>query len=296
MRNQLLFALARGIWAIEPRLAAQYRPIAEAILRGENVLGLVPTAEGYSETDEEIKMKLKMMQFVSGTTFSHSTFNDINKAPKGSVAVTPLSGVVMKHNFCGAPGTKTLAAWMQEADDNNNIIGHILKVDSGGGSVDGTLDFAESIKSLNKPVVTFIDGMMASAAYWAGSSGKHIMAGNAICETGSIGTYFSFMDDSEANKAAGLNDITVYATDSTEKNIDVREAIKGNLEPLQARVDRYNDAFLSAVKKNRYGKGLNTEKTLKGQLHMTDDAIKFGLVDSMGSFQDAINKVVQLTK
>ena len=304
MRNQLLYSLARGIWAMEPRMASQYRPIAEAILRGESVLGLTPTAEGYNETDSEIQMKLKMMSFAfsgdacgnASTSFAHSTFNDINKAPKGSIAVTPLKGVVMKDNFCGSPGTSTLSSWMKEADQNQNIIGHILKVSSGGGSVDGTLDFAESIKTLNKPVVTFVDGMMASAAYWAGSSAKHIMAGNALSEVGSIGTYFSFTDTTEADKMQGLNDITVYATDSTEKNIDVREAIKGNTAPLQARVDKFNEAFMSAVSRNRYGKGLDKQNTLKGQLHMTSDALKYGLIDSVGSFQDAINKVVQLTK
>ncbi len=297
MRNAFLFQIAKGIWFIEPTAAAQYRPLVEAIMRGESVKGLMPSAENYNESDSELQMKLKMCSFVSAkNAYAHSTTKDINKAPSGSVAITPLSGVVMKDNFCGSPGTKTLTSWMQEADQNQNIIGHILHVDSPGGSVDGTMDFSESIKTLNKPVVTFVDGMMASAAYWAGSSGKHIMAANPINEIGSIGTYFSFDDYTEADKAAGIKNITVYATKSTEKNIDVREAVKGNTTPLQARVDRYNEAFLNSVIRNRHGKGLNQSQTLKGQLLMTEDAINSGLIDSMGSFQDAINKVIKLSK
>ena len=232
---------------------------------------------------------------MASSPFTHSTFKDISKAPKGSIAITPLTGVIMKDNFCGAPGTDTLSSWMQEADQSSNIIGHILNINSPGGSPDGAIGFSESIKSLNKPVVTFVDGMMASTAYWCGSGAKHIMAANPINEIGSIGTYFSMQDDTQANEMAGLKDITVYATQSTEKNIDVRQAIAGNIQPLQARVDRYNDAFLGGVTRNRYGKGLNKEQTLKGQLMMTPEAIQNGLIDSMGSFQDAINKVIQLT-
>lgn len=297
MRNSLLLQICKGIWAIEPYSATKYKVVADAILRGENVEGLILQSENYNQNDSDLEMKMKMMSFkMASDTYTHSTYKDISKAPKGSVAVTPLSGVVMKDDFCGSPGTKTLSRWMQEADQNQNIIGHILHVDSPGGGVDGTMDFSESIKSLNKPVVTYVDGMMASAAYWAGSGAKHIMAANSINEIGSIGTYFSMQDDTQANEMAGLKDITVYATKSTEKNIDTREAIKGNLMPLQARVDAFNEAFLQSVIRNRHGKALNQKETLKGQLMMSQDAISNGLIDSIGNFQDAINKVIQLSK
>jgi len=305
MITSLILQLSRGIWFIEPSAAEAYKPIVQAILRGEKIdlTALLPKSQTEKEYRDE-EMKKNFMQFVCISNSAVSTWGDISKAPKGSVAVTPLKGVVMKNNYCGAPGTKTLTNWMQEADQNSNIIGHLLHVDSPGGSADGTMDFSESIKSLNKPVVCFSDGMMASAAYWAGSGCKHIMASNTLNQIGSIGTYLTLTDWSGADAQDGIKEVDVYATKSTEKNKEYRDAMEfiqsdgkaGSLDPIKKRIDVFNEAFLNGVSKNRYGKSLDKENTLKGQLHFTNEALQYGLIDSVGTFSDAINKVIQLTK
>lgn len=299
MPSTLILQLARGIWAIEPSHAEAFKPVVHAILNGNKVdfSSLMPNALDDSEEESEESMKRKNKFFVFASSPSiHSTYNKIEDAPRGSVAVTPLRGVVMKNNYCGAPGTKTLNSWMQEADKNENIIGHILYIDSPGGSVDGTMDFSESIKSLNKPVVAYVDGLMASAAYWIGSSAKHIMASNSLNQIGSIGTYITLTDWSGYDERVGIKEISIYATKSTEKNIEYREALKGNESLMKAKLDVFNEAFLKGVTKNRFGKSLDKENTLKGQLHFSEDAIKYGLIDSIGSFSNAVQLVSKLTK
>lgn len=299
MISNLILQIARGIWAIEPNAAEAYRPIVQAILKGESTNGLMPLVElkeDFSKNQQPFFVNTMDECGSKMTASIHSTFDDIKAAPRNSVAITPLTGVVMKNDFCGSPGTKTLNSWMKEADSNENIIAHVLYVDSPGGSVDGTMDFSESIKTLNKPVVAFADGLMASAAYWIGSSAKHIMASNKLNQIGSIGTYITLTDWSKHDEMNGIRDIEIYATKSTEKNIEYREALKGNEDLMKQRLDVFNEAFLSGVKRNRFGKSLNADNTLKGQLHFSSEALQYGLIDSIGTFEDAVNKAISLTK
>lgn len=299
MISTLLLQLAKGIWFIEPTYAEAYKPVVSAILRGEKdgLSALMPNNETSQEEDERI-MKERNVFFVSANSpFAYDKYTTLDKAPRGSIAVTPVRGAVMKNDYCGSPGTKTLNNWMREADQHPNITGHIIYIDSPGGSADGTMDFSESIKGLNKPVVAFSDGLMASAAYWIGSSAKHIMASNSLNEIGSIGTYMTLYDWSGYDEKMGVKEISVYATKSTEKNIEFKEALKGNTDPLRTRmIDPFNEAFLKSVTRNRHGKALDKENTLKGQLHLTADALAYGLIDSVGTFNDAVQLVNKLAK
>lgn len=302
MLSSLILQISRGIWFIDPKAADAYKPIVQAILHGKEINhNLLPKAQIDEETGE-LKNTLKFVAAVKGQPYS--IYNDMSKAPAGSIAVTPVKGVLMKDNYCGAPGQQTLSQWMHEADENPNVIGHILDTDTPGGSANGNMDFDNSVKSLNKPVVAFVNGMCASAGVWSVSGAKHIMAANSLCQVGSIGTYQTIQDWTGYDAANGIKEMDVYATASTKKNIEYRQAQeflatdgkKGSLDPLIAQIDVFNNAFMDAVQRNRYGKSLNKDKTLNGQFMFAQDAIDCGLIDSIGSFAQAINKVNQLSK
>ncbi len=80
------------------------------------------------------------------------------------------------------------------AASNPNIAAIVLQIDSPGGEVSGTQQLADVIKSVQKPVVAFVDGMMASAALWIGSAADEIIASTPQDIIGSIGTMMSFGD------------------------------------------------------------------------------------------------------
>lgn len=299
MASSLLLNIARGVWFIEPKAAEAYRPVVEALLSGksEGINLLMPKTE-LDEVSNEERMQKRFCGYLSGSdSNSINEYSSIESAPDNSIAMVRLTSVVMKNDFCGSPGTATLSKWMQRDDANPKIAGHIIFVDSPGGSPDGTLNFAETIKSLSKPVVVYVDGMAASAAYWIASAGKYIMASNPLCEIGSIGTYITLTDYREYYKKNGINEVVIYATKSTEKNIEYRKAIDGDTKPIiENMLDPFNEQFLMAVKRNRFSRNLNQDKTLNGQLYLTDNAIKYGLIDGTGTLKDAMDMVYKLSK
>lgn len=281
--------MLRGAWAIEPTAAEAYKPLVYALLSGRTVdlNALMPAR------------KSPARNIVSASSASLVRYNDyagFSQAPKNSVAVIELHDVVMKYDFCGSYGTRSLMQQVAEADANPNIKGILLSIDSPGGEVNGTFDFTTTIKAAKKPVVTFSHGMMASAAYEIGSAADHVMLSNDGVMVGSIGTMITLEDWRGWMEKEGIKAHTIYATASTHKNATYSDALDGNYDSIRAELlDPINEQFLATVRKNRYGKGLKKE-TLTGKVYLGSNAIGMGLADSMGTADDAVNWILQHSK
>jgi len=205
------------------------------------------------------------------------------------IAIIPISGPLMKSDYCGALGTASLRQLTQMAANTASVRSIIFIIDSPGGTVDGTQSFADTIKSTGKQTIAYVDGMMCSAAYWIGSCCDKIFASTNTDIIGSIGTMCSLTDNTEAMKARGMVLREYYATASTDKNKMFSDAKGGDGKALIAEMlDPMNDMFLSTVQSNRVG--LNKE-TLTGKTYLSDKAQSLGLIDGIHSFEQVISSV-----
>lgn len=310
MISTLLLQLVRGVWLMEPNSASAYFPVVKAILSNSqvNLNSLIPQnnaqqigakeyGDWHAASDRYNREGKCMALQMESNMVRPSYYYGFDKAPKNSISLIPVHDVIMKYDNCGSPGTTTLARWLTEADQHPNIIGHIISIDSPGGSANGTSDFSSLILSLEKPVVVYCHGMMCSAAYWIGSSGRELIISNNTAVVGSIGTYLTLEDWSAALEAEGIKVHEIYATKSKDKNADVREAFAGNYKPiLEDIIDPINESFLSAVKKNRYGKGMKANEVLTGKVFTGQAAIDVGLVDKIGTLADAVKSIQKFSK
>lgn len=216
---------------------------------------------------------------------------------KNGVMVLPVNGPLMKYTECGVPGTSNMLVSLNEALADPNVEAIVLQIDSPGGTVDGTKVFADAIKASTKPVVAFVDGLMASAAMWIGSSASEIVASTNHDIVGSIGTMMQWMDFTEAYKAKGIKIHSATATESSDKNKMFSDATAtGNYtELITTMLDPVNNDFLGAMKNNRAGKiDLSKENVLTGKIYMAKEAIKYGLVDKIGTLDMAIKRAKTL--
>ena len=120
--------------------------------------------------------------------------------------------------FCGPAGTKDLQRRLERYKKDSNCIGVVMDIDSGGGQVSGTAEFYDYVKNYSKPVVSYTDGMMCSAAYYIASPSDHIVGNSRLDCVGSIGVMISFLDPTGMYLKKGATIINEYATKSTEKN------------------------------------------------------------------------------
>jgi signal peptide peptidase SppA len=219
----------------------------------------------------------------------------------GEVQLVRIEGPVMKYSYCGSLGMEQLQQGIRAANADPTIKSIVLLIDSPGGTVDGTHNLAREVKASKKPVVSFVNGMMCSAAYWIGSSASEIIADDANngynATIGSIGTMAMWKDKSKAEEAAGIKTHIVFATKSKRKGAFSQEANSGNYERLITELDNLNETFLSSVKQNRGSRlKMEEEDVLEGDVYDAKAALKHGLIDKIGNLQYAIKRSLQLAK
>lgn len=179
MRNPYIYsAILKGKWAIEPGLMNSLQPVVTGLF-DKNMI------TSFDEDKPELNINIigidgtRLTINATGPNKEGSMFDS---APKGSVAVIPIKGVMLKEDTMCDYGTSTLSSIMLEAVAHENISALLLSIDSGGGAVDSIAPLSFAIakaKAANMPVVVLSD-MAASAAYYVASFADHIMADNNI--------------------------------------------------------------------------------------------------------------------
>ncbi|MBS9773818.1 MAG: S49 family peptidase [Tenacibaculum sp.] len=281
-----LFSLLNGKWFIESNYKDSILPLLYAILK---------KGDFSVEVKEPKKVHYLISHNANGTVkaLANSKVSSNQKEP--FVAVIPVKNPIYKYSqFCGPMGTKDMMGLMSSYGNNPNCTGIVLDIDSGGGQVAGTAEFYDFIKSFEKPVVAYTDGMMCSAAYYIGSASNHIIANKRCDAIGSIGTVISFVDFRGYYEKQGAKVITAYATKSTDKNKNFEDLLAGKPENYIKNVlDPITEDFHKDMKSAR--PNLNDD-VLSGATYKADKSLELGLIDEIGTLETAIDKVISLSK
>ena len=212
------------------------------------------------------------------------------------INVIALRSVLTKHDQeCGPRGTRTQASRLLSADSNASVLGHILIVESGGGQVIAVPEMTEAMQQCTKPIVVWVDGISASAAYYISCYAKEIIASRDTDIIGCIGTMLVWegrKSKSEENQDGDVQ-VTIYADGSENKNSEFVAAINEfNFKPAQDRIlNPINAKFKADVLSQR---PLVTEEQLTGSTYTAGEVVGT-LVDSIGNFDFAISRILQLS-
>lgn len=275
--NLLFRSILGRPWAIDPRFVEANAQFISNMLSSGQIIQL-----------PEMKFSEHYVVGASGLRSNSS----INNAPKGSIAVIEVRGPMMKNDQdCGPAGTASITNWIRQADSNPNIDGIVLVTDTPGGTVDGTEEMGRTIASVKKPIVGFVDGLAASAGYWIVSQTDEIIVSGKTSEVGSIGVMASWADLKPVMEKAGIKFHEVYATKSADKNKSFRDALQGDYQVLISELDSINTVFESTVRK---GRAKVKDEVFTGKLYFSEDAKKLGLIDSIGTMDDAVKAIQRI--
>jgi protease-4 len=215
------------------------------------------------------------------------------------VAVIPIQGTVQKRGGYCSLGTKDLVAQLNAANRDPEIAAIVLDIDSPGGQVDGTEELAQAVALSGKPVVAYIDGLGASAAYWIASQAASIFINSAsTAYAGSLGVlcmnvYQGAFLEKQGYKVEILR--STRAVDKARMN-SVEEMSPEVRASVQADLDQVGETFINSVEKGRAGKLSTKEDVFTGKVYRGAEAKKHGLVDAIGSLQDAVNHAAKLAQ
>jgi protease-4 len=231
------------------------------------------------------------------TYFAASRSSSAKPKEQKYVAVIPVHGPISKRGDWCSYGTKDYISWLNSANNDPNVDAIVLDFDSPGGTVDGTEDFAKAIKNSKKPVVGFVDGLSASAAYWATSQTSYVISNSAVSSwIGSIGTFITHVDTSKALDEKGLKVTLITADKSTEKTLgNPYEPLSEEAQKMyKQELNNINDHFISEVKSGRGDRLKTDDKIFTGKAFNGQTALEYGLIDAIGTLEDAVNKAVSL--
>lgn len=295
MTLSIINALVRGVFAMSEAHANVYMPAVISLLEGRPV-GNVP---GMNEEGVILPFAIdpstgREFSPYGRTAEGNVVFRGFGDAPKGSVAVISITGAITKYDYCGAYGTKSLSMMLGSALASSNVDGVVLNMDTPGGEVYGTKNMADLVAQANKPVVAHVDdAYCASAGYYIASQADHIMVRQLTDQVGSIGVYTTLVNFDGYYEAKGIKVIEVYSPTSPDKNKAYRDAVKeGKTKGIEEQLAHLDAVFMDTVKAKRPGV---TKKALDGGMFYAEDAIANGLIDSMGTFADAVAMVKDLS-
>ncbi|MCX8166655.1 MAG: signal peptide peptidase SppA [Candidatus Micrarchaeota archaeon] len=168
----------------------------------------------------------------------------------------------------------------------------ILVVNSPGGSVYQTKEIFNVLKNFSKPIVVYYSEMGTSGAFYIGLPAKYIVAHpNAII--GSIGVRLDSMNIVQLLDKIGVN-ITTYKSGKFKDILSSTRNVTSEDEEIirSIIVDVYND-FVADVKQFRGNKIVDPD-AFEAKIYTGKQAKKAGLVDEIGSLDDARKKAFEL--
>ena len=254
--------------------------------------------EGMSSSKLSDKQPIVRSMALPSAYAQQTVSGDFGKAPEDSVAVVNLRGDMLKEGTMCSYGTEEIAAVIREAADAKNIIGVRLDIDSGGGAVDAIAPMLEAIaycQSNEKPVVASCD-LCASAAYYVACHCNRIVADNSLsAEFGSIGVMMQFPDYAKYYEQKGIKIHTIYSDLSGWKNAPFEAARKGDYASIKSEMlNPLALQFQETVKSHRPNLDQEVEGILNGRMFYAQDALKYGLIDQIGTAADATELVRRL--
>lgn len=193
----------------------------------------------------------------------------------------------------GATSYDILRRDLQVALEDPSLTAILLNIDSPGGDANGCDELAKAIVAARavKPVIAYVGGTAASGGYWLACAASEIVVADTAM-LGSIGVIISLRDTRARDEAAGVKTYDFISSQSPHKRSD--PSTRKGEDQFQRVADDLADVFIGAVASNR---GISAERVISdfggGGLLIGAKAVKAGLADRTGTFEDTLAKLQQ---
>ena len=203
-----------------------------------------------------------------------------------------------------AYGSKNRIAVLYAVGEINDVSqdginkGMVLRVNSPGGSAFGSDQIGEALdyfQSKGKPLAVSMGAYAASGGYWISACADKIFA-NPLTITGSIGIFGLIPNVKGLADKLGVNPQTV-STNPNAQFPSLTESMTDEMKGvMQQYVNRGYEDFVGRVAKGRKMSVPAVKRIAEGRVWDAVSAKRIGLVDSIGSLNDAIEWVASKAK
>lgn len=218
-------------------------------------------------------------------------------AVNGDIAVIDISAPMVKRESIWTrygllTSTEAVGNALRVAQGDPKIRGAVLRMDTPGGTVDGQHKLIGAIEDFKKakPIVTQVDGMAASAGYWAASKTNAIYSGPGD-EVGSIGVRLMLYDYSRYFAAAGVEAIPIDTGEFKSAGAMGTKITDAQKEDFQRQVDNYFQDFYGDVRRGRKLSDAKAKAVADGRMFIAREAVDNGLIDGVQGLDETIRQL-----
>ncbi len=244
--------------------------------------------------EEDNDINIIGMNSYLNTTQIESTYK---AEEEKNVALIIASGGIVD----GSAGPGTIAGddfikLIRDAYEDESVKALVLRVDSGGGSAYASeviADELEKFKESGRPVVASMGSVAASGGYYISAPADQIFA-EEFTITGSIGVGGFIPTFERALDQIGIHEdgySTVDITTSVAQTLTEKDK-----KIFQSGTDNVYQKFISKVAENRNMTLEAVDSIAQGKVWIGQKAFEIGLVDQIGTLDDAISKAAELAE
>ncbi|MBQ9411278.1 MAG: signal peptide peptidase SppA [Bacteroidales bacterium] len=252
--------------------------LVDALMTREELVEKLCTLAGVPSED-----KLKLIPFAD------YALSKVKPALKSNVAIIYADGEITDGDDLTDIAGDRFVREINKVAKDNSIKAVVLRVNSPGGSVSASVKIRTALDSLqaHKPLVASFGNYAASGGYWISNGCEKIFA-DANTITGSIGVFSMIPEFSKVTKNVGVTFEAVNSNKHSDMYSLMRPFDKAELDYQQASVEDIYESFVNLVADGRKMAPSAVDAIAQGRVWMGSDAIEIGLVDEIGTLQDAI--------
>lgn len=270
--------------------AALEKGLVDGVMFYDQYKEKLAKAMGVSKPDDIKSIGIK--QYIE-----HLQSSKIPKAnvQKAQIAVLHIDGAIMEGAASeGIAGSETLCATLEELRKDENVKAVVLRVNSPGGSGSASEFIHREIELTKKvkPVYTSMGNYAASGGYYVACNSNHIFAENETI-TGSIGVFAMLPSAASLTEKLGIATEQVTTHTNSIAYSPFRSITEQQKKIFTESVEDFYKKFIGRVSEGRGISLQATEAIAQGRVWTGEDAQKKGLVDTIGSLDDAIAYAAQ---
>lgn len=220
----------------------------------------------------------------------------LGKMKEPFVNVMPVDGPITRNGGACSYGSRDIRDWMMKAADNKFCQGHVLHINTPGGSAWAKNDFQQGIDyahSKGQRVIAFIDGLCASAGMYLASLCDEVYVMNPKDQLGCVGVMAAFftMKNGDKDLSTGETYREYYDPESVDKNKEMRDIAEDEdatllIEELKTLGEEFRADMRAAFPNAK-------DEHLKGKVFDAKDVMGI-LCDGQMMLGDVISRVFNL--
>lgn len=284
------FADSQGILTASE---ARQRGLVDKVAYFDEVIADLNRLSGNTDSEDKSFRKISLSTYANAPSKETKERDSNNK-----VAVIYAEGEIVD----GQGGIRNIggdrfAKQLRQLRLDKNVKAVVLRVNSPGGSAVASDVIQREVRLTQKvkPVIVSMGNVAASGGYWISTYSTRIFAEpNTI--TGSIGVFGLALNFQKLANNNGISWDVVKTSRFADSNTSSRPKTPEELAISQRIVDQIYDQFLDKVSESRKIPKQKVAEIAQGRVWSGEEALKLGLIDSIGGMDDAIEYAAKQAK